>query len=262
MTSNLPEPRTSFERGLAIMMCIASRGEVNIAEIAQDVGVPASTVYRYAKSLRRLDLIEEHHGSYLPGWRLLELSGQHLTHTRLAELGVSVLESIVEGTSETAVLTVRSGLNAICLRQVVSPHALRYAFEINQLLPLHAGAGQRVLLAHAPESVVAKVLGEGLKRITDRTLSKHDLLQQLSRIRQSGQAVSHGELNPGAVAISRPVFAGGEIICSLTVAGPQTRCSSNAWAHRASQALRSAAAQLADAVESPRPRAEKNVVLS
>jgi DNA-binding IclR family transcriptional regulator len=252
MTSNLPEARTSFERGLAIMMCIASRGEVNIAEIAADVGVPASTVYRYAKSLRRLSLIEEHHGSYIPGWRLLELSGQHLTHTRLAELGVSVLESIVEGTAETAVLTVRSGLNAICLRQVVSPHPLRFSFQINQLLPLHAGAGQRVLLAYAPEQVIAKVLGDRLARFTDKTLSRQDLVQQLARIRQEGQATSHGELNAGAIAMSRPVFAGGEIICSLTVAGPETRCSSNAWAHQASQALRAAAAQLTDAIELPR----------
>lgn len=251
MTSNVPAPRSSFERGLAIMMCIASRGQVNIAEIAEEVGVPSSSVYRYARSLRRLSLIEEHHGSYIPGWRLLELSGQHLTHTRLVELGVTVLESIVEGTAETAVLTVRSGLNAICLRQVVSPRPLRYAFEINQLLPLHAGAGQRVLLAYSPDSVITKVLEDELVRFTDKTLNRQDLIQQLSYIRQSGQAVSHGELNPGAVAISRPVFSGGEIICSLTVAGPETRCSSNAWAHQASQALRSAVTQLVNAVDSP-----------
>ncbi len=236
------------------MMCIASRGELSIAEIATEVGVPASSVYRYVKSLRRLSLVEEHHGSYTPGWRLLEMSGQHLTHTKLAELGVSVLESIVEGTAETAVMTVRSGLNAICLRQVVSPHSLRYSFQINQLLPLHAGAGQRVLLAHAPEQVIAKVLGDRLARYTDKTLSRADLAQQLGRIRQQGQAISHGELNPGAVAIARPVFAGGEIICSLTVAGPETRCSSNAWKHQASQAVRAAADELANAVEFPAAR--------
>lgn len=237
------------------MMCVANRGAVTIAEIATEVGVPTSTVYRYAKSLRRLSLIEEHHGSYVPGWRLIELSGQHLTHVRLAELGVSVLESIVQATSETAVLTVRSGLHAICLRQVVSPHPLRYAFEINQLLPLHAGAGQRALLAYAPEAVVSKVISDRLARFTDRTPSRTDLLQQLAQIRQSGQATSRGELNAGAVAISRPVFSGGEVICSLTVAGPETRCSSNAWAHQASQALRWAAAELANAVELPSARA-------
>ncbi|NVM99866.1 IclR family transcriptional regulator [Arthrobacter sp. SDTb3-6] len=254
MTSNQPGAQTSFERGLAIMMCIASRGEVSIAEIADEVGVPASTVYRYAKSLRKLSLIEEHHGSYTAGWRLLELSGQHLTHTKLAELGVTVLESIVEGTSETAVMTVRSGLNAICLRQVVSPHQLRYSFQINQLLPLHAGAGQRVLLAYAPEQVIAKVMGDRMARYTEKTLSRHDLAQQLARIRQDGQATSHGELNPGAIAMAQPVFAGGEVICSLTVAGPETRCSSNAWKHRATLALRAAANELTDAVESPGPR--------
>lgn len=251
MISGFPEPRTSFERGLAIMARVAATGEVSVEELAKDLGIPTSTVYRYIKSLRELSLIEEFHGSYMPGWRLLDLSGQHLTHTRLAEIGVSVLESIVESTAETAVLAVRSGLHAICLKQVSSPHALRYAFKINQLLPLHAGAGQRTLLAYAPESVIEKVLEQSYPRFTERTPSRGALLEYLKQIRETGYAISRGELNQGAVALACPVFSGGEIVCSLAVAGPENRCSSNAWSHRALQALRTAADLLTEAMDAP-----------
>ncbi len=252
MISEFPKPRTSFERGLAIMVQVAASGEVSVDELAKDLDIPPSTVYRYIKSLRELSLIEESHGSYSPGWRLLDLSGQHLTHTRLVEIGASVLESLVESTSETAVLAVRSGLHAICLKQVSSPHPLTYAFKINQLLPLHAGAGQRTLLAHAPESVIEKVLEQHFPRFTERTPSRSNVREYLKQIRETGYAISRGELSQGAVAIARPVFSGGEIVCSLTVAGPDTRCSSNAWAHRAQQALRTAADLLTDAMEPPR----------
>lgn len=233
------------------MVRIAATGEVSVEELAADLGIPVSTVYRYIKSLRELSLIEEFHGSYTPGWRLLDLSGQHLTHTRLAEIGVSVLESIVESTSETAVLAVRSGLHAICLKQVSSPHPLRYAFKINQLLPLHAGAGQRTLLAYAPEAVIEKVLEQRFPRFTERTPSRGALLEYLKQIRDTGYAISRGELSQGAIAIARPVFSGGEIVCSLTVAGPESRCSSNAWSHRALQALSKAAELLSGALEPP-----------
>jgi DNA-binding IclR family transcriptional regulator len=251
MVSGFPEPRTSFERGLAIMVRVAATGEVSVEELARDLGIPTSTVYRYIKSLRELSLIEESHGSYTPGWRLLDLSGQHLTHTRLAEIGVSVLDSIVEATSETAVLAVRSGLHAICLKQVTSSHSLRYAFKINQLLPLHAGAGQRTLLAFAPEPVIAKVLEQSFPRFTERTPSRAALLEYLKQVRETGYAISRGELSQGAVAIARPVFSGGEIVCSLAVAGPEIRCGSDAWSRRALQSLRAAADLLTEAMEPP-----------
>lgn len=251
MTDALPAPQTTFERGLAVMVAIALNGDITVEDLAKDLAMPVSSLYRFIKSLRKLSLIEERQGSYVPGWRLLELSGQHLTHTRLAEIGASVLSGIVEGTSETAVLTVRSGLHAICLRQVESPHALRYAFKINELLPLHAGAGQRTLLAYSPPAVIEKVLSQGLHRFTDRTLTRDRLSQHLAQIRRAGLAVSHGELSAGALAISVPVFGAGEIVCSLTVAGPEIRCSSNAWATQARGALNYAASLLSDAVEEP-----------
>ncbi|WP_298862666.1 IclR family transcriptional regulator [uncultured Microbacterium sp.] len=242
------ETSTSFERGLAVMIQIALAGETSVESVAADLEIPVSTVYRYIRSLRELDLVEVRNGNYFPGWRLIELSGQYLSHARLAEIGGSILESIVDATSETAVLTVRSGIHAICLRQAVSPHPLRYAFKVNQLLPLHAGAGQRALLAFAPESVIDNVLEHSMPRYTHNTLTRPDLLRHLDQIRQSGYAISRGELNQGAVAVALPVFSKGEIICSLAVAGPETRCSSAAWRQQAITALRAGVKLLSEAV--------------
>ena len=62
MTRDLPEPRTSFERGLSIMVQIASSGEASVNDLSKDLGIPVSTVYRYVKSLRKMALIDELHG--------------------------------------------------------------------------------------------------------------------------------------------------------------------------------------------------------
>ncbi|MFF4762048.1 IclR family transcriptional regulator [Streptomyces sp. NPDC001292] len=241
-------PGVSFQRGLNVLISVAESGESRVEKIAADAGIPVSTVYRYLRTLRELDLVEERAGTYAPGWRLLEISGQHLTHTRLVELGHGLLQELTDATGETAVLTVRVGTRAMCLRQTQSPHPIRMAFRINQLLPLYAGAGQRLLLAHAPRAVIDHVLEQPLRGITARTLGRAQLANEIDRVRRSGFLVTRGELSEGAVAVAVPVVAGGEVLCALTVAGPESRCGS-AWRRHARSRLRAAGRQLGELLE-------------
>ena len=243
-----PASQTSFGRGLRVLVHVAERGEARAEDLAASLQIPLSTVYRYLRSLRSFELVEENDGTYVAGARLLQLSGQHLAHSRLAELAGSVLTSVVDRAGETAVLTVRVGHEALCLRQVESPQHLRYAFSINQLLPLYAGAGQRVLLAFAPLSVVSHVLGQPMRRFTDHTLTDRELRAELKQIRRTGVAESHGELNSGAVAIAMPVTYRGDVVCSLALAGVEERCTDQ-WQADARKILLEATASLTRAVD-------------
>ncbi|RBY76833.1 IclR family transcriptional regulator [Geodermatophilus sp. TF02-6] len=240
----------SFLRGLSVLITVAESGEARADSIATELGIPLSTVYRYLRTLRELDLVEERDRSYVPGWRLLELAGLDATRTRLVELGHSVLREISQATGETAVLTVRAGTRALCLRQVESHHPMRMAFRLGQLLPLYAGAGQRMLLAYAPAAVVQRVFEQPQWQTTDRTLPPAAILRELEQIRRSGYLVTHGELSEGAVAVAIPVFAGGEVVCSLTVAGPEIRCGP-AWLSQARASLAAAGRRLAEVLDDP-----------
>lgn len=240
--------QNSFGRGLDVLIAVARNGQSSVVELADELGIPSSTVYRYIRSLRDYALIEESQGTYVPGWRLLEIAGQHLTHTKLVELGSRHLHTLTYQTSETSVLAVRAGSQAICLRQVISPHPDRYAFRINELLPLHAGAGQRLLLAYAPMPILEIVMAQ-MTPFSAETPSAEDLPELLAQARRTGFAVSRGEFQEGAVAISVPVFAAGEVACSLTLAGPQERCSSEEWLRRSLRLLRDAATKLGEELQ-------------
>lgn len=245
----------SFVRGLNVLIAVAASGEARADQVAHDAGVPLSTTYRYLRTLRELELVEERDGSYVPGWRLLELAGQDLAQTRLVELGHSFLREVAHATGETAVLTVRAGTHAVCVRQVESHHPVRMAFRVGQLLPLYAGSGQRMLLAHAPEAVIERIVTQPMRHLTDRTPSRSVILRELERIRRMGFLISHGEYYEGAVAVAVPVFAGGEVACSLTVAGPQARCGP-AWQNAARATLLEASARLSDVLEDRRGTGE------
>lgn len=245
--------QTSFSRGLDVLIALARNGQASVADLADELDLPVSTTYRYIRSLREYGLVEESQGTYVPGWRLMEISGQHLTHTRLAELGSAHLTTLTHQTSETSVLAVRAGSHGICLRQVASPMTERHTFRVNELLPLYAGAGQRVLLAFAPPAVVEIVKAGSMPAVHGAAHTER-LHQQLVDIRRVGFAHSVGEVQPGAVAVAVPVFANGEIACSLTLAGPESRCGTDAWLRRGIRLLRTAADGLREDLESAASR--------
>lgn len=239
-----PQRDSSFVRGLRVLTAITDSGSARASDVAAELGLPLSTVYRYIRTLREFSLLEEYDGSYVAGWRLSELSGHDASRTRLVELGYSFLAEIADATGETSVLTVRVGTNAMCLRQVESVHEERAAFRLDHLLPLYAGTGQRVLLAHAPQGVIDHVLSERVRQLTSRTLSSSTIENELVKIREQGWAVSRGELTQNALAVAVPVFSqGNEVVCSLAAAGIERRCGAS-WVADAKRILLSASQRL------------------
>lgn len=240
--------QNSFTRGLDVLIAIARNGQVTVADVADELGLATSTAYRYVRALRDYGLVEESQGVYVPGWRLMEISGEHLTHTRLAEVSGEFLRTLTYQTGETAVLAVRAGSHAICLRQSVSQAPDRYAFRINELLPLHAGAGQRLLLAYAPRPILEVTLAN-MVSYSSATIGAAELPAALAQARRDQFAISRGEFKEGAIAIAVPVFANGECAASLTIAGPSERCDDPAWLRRATRLLRAAASDMSAEIE-------------
>ena len=244
---------SSFERGLKILAEIAATGETTVDAVALKLNIPASTAYRYFKVLREQNFVTEEDGRYRPGRALLNISGQHLAQSYLAEVGNAVLRSIVDQTGETAVMIVRIGDQAMCLRRAEPDKSLKYTFAVNELLPLYAGAGQRLLLSWAPSEVVHQVLSGPMTRFTKSTLSPEQIRASIPAIRASGQVLSRSELDEGAVSIAIPVFSRGEVVCSLNVAGPESRCGSKLWISSTLKVMREAANNLTDSLQSSTP---------
>lgn len=207
---------TALVRGLRVLSCVAETGETTAKKLAAELGLPLSTTYRYLKTLREFALVEEFDGRYLPSSRLSSWSGGNATRSHLLEVGYHFLRELSARTGRTSVLAVREGRNAVCLRQFAPEEDVDIAFRTYEVLPLDRGAGQRVLLAHAPDQVIAEVVAESER-------SHDNLMTALCQIRQNGFAYSHAELRTGATALSFPVIVRGEVLCSLTLAGHAER---------------------------------------
>lgn len=222
--SESPSGGSSFAKGLGVLAWILEHDNPRADQIAESLQLPLSSVYRYLRALRKDGFVADTDGAYRPGPRLGGRSPA-LPHSSVSTIAAPFLEHLSAVTGETAVLTVRHGLHAVCVRQVESDSLIRLAFRTGQLLPLHAGAGQRILLAFAPEDIQRKVMHQELRSHTPDTPTRAQLTRMLTRMKADGYARTRGELIVGSVALGMPVFNGRHAVAAVCIAGPRNRCS-------------------------------------
>jgi len=199
-------------------------------QIADGLKMSRSATYRYLQSLRSQGLLEEDatRGLYRLGPRVLELARVARKGLGVSEVALPVMERLAATVDEAVLLTRRSANQVVCIERVESQHPVRLSYERGHVLPLHAGASAKVLLAFAPPGEVEALLeGAALEQFTDSTVTDPDLLlAELVDIRTRGFAFSDGEVDAGVRGVAAPILGSdGRVIAGLSVAGPAFRLS-------------------------------------
>lgn len=232
---------TSFARGLRVFLTIADRGEIRADELSTLLETPLSTVYRYLRTLAEFGFVERTDGGYRLGPRLHLTGGATVSSEALIRRADPVLRLLVAEAGETAVISRRIGLSAVCLHEVQSGHALRVTCEPGTTTPLVAGALAKVLLAYAPTDIQDEVLAGAA--------GVHALRRDLAAIAADGIARSEGELVAGSVTIAVPILRNDGIVAAIGLIAPTDRATS-AWGARASRLLADGAAAISGALRS------------
>jgi DNA-binding IclR family transcriptional regulator len=257
--AEMPSRNSALARGLEVLVALAERGDARAGELAGTTGVPVSTAYRYLRVLREHELVVEEGGVYRCGPLFARVARPEQTYRQLVCTAGPLMQRLTALTGETVTLAVRIGVShALCIHQTESPNADRTGFRIGQTLPLHAGAGERVLLAFAPDDVIQRVMIGELERYTANTPDRHELARKLVSTRHSWITTSRSEYVPGAIAVAVPVAADDQVICSLTVSGPSARCDA-AWQARIKPVLLNAGRALEHLL---RVEADQNAAIS
>jgi DNA-binding IclR family transcriptional regulator len=199
---------------------------VDLSEATLALKVPRSTAYRLLRSLEasRLLVYDAHRHTYRLSMALARLGHVALASVDLRGVCRPYLRRLVEETGESAFLLIVEGLAAVVIDTHESGAPLRLTRPVGTPWPLHAGASNKVLLAHLPPDVQDEVLRRPLARITPRTCTDaRRLAAELARIRRTGYAVSAGELTPDVIGMAVPILSGDRLMGALAVAGPVSR---------------------------------------
>ena len=194
---------------------------LSAGDIAERLGMSRSTTYRYLQSLRTSNLLEEDavRGGFRLGSRIFELARIAREGLGLSELALPIMRELAREVDETVLLTRRSGNMAVCVERVEIARPIRLSYERGHLLPLHAGAPAKVLLAYEEDADLVVDSLAPFERFTDTTITDPaDLRRELARIRERGYALSNGERDLGVRGVAAPVFgADGKVTAGISV---------------------------------------------
>ncbi len=145
-----------LDKAAALIERLAEHGEASAVQLAEWIGEPRSSVYRLLDGLRAIGWVEPggRRGTYRLGLGLFRV-GSRVTR-RFDERAAArpVMERLHAHTEQTIFLTIRSGFEGVCIERVDGRWVQNMALQLGGSLPLHVGAGPRVLLAAADDEFV------------------------------------------------------------------------------------------------------------
>lgn len=201
-----------------------------IAELASATGLEKNQLYRSVKTLEEAGFLELGDDGRMALSSLVGILGQvsaRPTPTSLPVLAAPIMDELVALTGESVNLIVRRGLTAVCIDRRDSPQMVRLASVLGMVVPLHAGAVPKAMLAFLPEEEREAVLTQlaELPAYTERTVVDPEALRaELEATRRRGYSISDEDYDASARGVGAPVFSSGpEVIAGISVGGPSFR---------------------------------------
>jgi len=218
----------SVDRAIRILKALsAGPGRLGVSELSDRLGLAKGTVHGLLRTLHEHGLVEQHADSdkYQLGPQLLQLSSRYLDLSELRARSLAWSELLATRADEAVRVGVAHGEGVLVVHHVFRPDASLQILEVGSVLPLHATALGKAVLAHLDEDVRDDVLREDLPRLTGQTLhSAAALGKELAATRERGYALEKEEAVIGEAGVAAPIFdRSGEAIGAVGIVGPRER---------------------------------------
>lgn len=198
-----------------------------ITEISKILQLHKTTVFRVVKTLESKGWLikNEITNQYKLGFDILEVASSVSRDFSNRDIIFEEMKKLAKEFNENVVLHVYHDYNAMCIERIEAQNVVKIASEIGSRTPLHAGASSKIVLAYQSTEIIKDVISRGLKKFTDNTITDENvLLEDLSKIRKLGYAISFGEIDEGVSAVAVPIIDDrGELLYGLSIVAPTSR---------------------------------------
>lgn len=231
-----PRITPAVERAFRILQLLQGGAPLSIAEMAQLLGLPRSSVHELVQTLVALRCLNVAPSSgpqkrFQLGLLLHELGAAYLAGMELAREGQSGAREIAAACGETVHLAVLDGSDVVYIAKVDSIHPVRMVSEVGRRLPAHCtGVGKALLYEFTLERLI-QLLGDGpLPQMTANSVgSVAHLYTQLLEAHADGFVLDRCESNLDVCCVAAPVRdSRAEIVAALSISVPTVRVS-DSW---------------------------------
>jgi DNA-binding IclR family transcriptional regulator len=227
MAGGTSEPgRSVLDRALAVLGSFSDeRPEQTLGEIVAATGLAAATVHRLVAELVAWGALERPaRGRYRIGIRLWQVGSLAPLARDLRDAALPYLQDLGAVTGQVVHLVVLDGHQALFLERLPGHADVPVRSRVGRRMPAHASGPGKVLLAYAPQEVVAEVIARGLPRMAKGTITDpHELTVALAEIRRVGYCLSRDEMTDGAASVAAPIVGPtGDVVASVSVVVPSS----------------------------------------
>jgi DNA-binding IclR family transcriptional regulator len=213
-------------RTLRAIESLAARPQ-SAPELAESIGVHTRTARRILRRLADDGYVTLEPGRkrrWRPTLRVVALAGLVIARDELAKIAFPHVEALHAQVGEACHVCAPSYLSAFCLAHVGPDGSNGHGPQLRELVPAHATAAGKALLAWRPGWREA-VLGQQLCSYTPKTLTGPQYLRrELARTEERGWAFEDREYQADTRAVAVPVFGpGAEVVSAIAVVAPVVR---------------------------------------
>jgi DNA-binding IclR family transcriptional regulator len=219
--SEVPTVIQSVDRAIRVLTALQGARRMSLSELSARLDLAPSTTHGIVRTLVEHGMVVQERGSsrYQLGPAVLRLGNVYLDTLELRSKAIPWAEDLARRTG----LAVRTGVllidDVVIIHHEPRPDGSRQMPEVGIVIPAHASALGKAMLAFLPDET-ERLLTEGeLRSMTGETLtSPDDVRRQLEKIRTTATAREQDEAVLGESAVASPVFdSWGDVVGAIGV---------------------------------------------
>jgi DNA-binding IclR family transcriptional regulator len=211
----------SVDRAIRVLTALQGARRMSLSELAARLDLAPSTTHGIVRTLVEHGMVVQERGSsrYQLGPAVLRLGNVYLDTLELRTKAIPWAEDLARRTG----MAVRTGVllidDVVIIQHEPRPDGSRQMPEVGIVIPAHASALGKAMLAFMPEDTERMLASGDLRSMTGETLtSPDDIRAQLEQIRATGIAREQDEAVIGEAAAASPVFdAWGGVVGAIGV---------------------------------------------
>lgn len=218
---------TTLLKGLTVFEALVRRQDPpSVSDLAAELGLVRSNVHRTLETLMHAGYVQRVPGTarFQPSTKVWELGTLIAKRFDVRALAKPFLDQVSKATSETVLLAVLDGFDAIYVDKVEALYPVRTDAQVGSRMPAHCLAIGKAMLAFAPTEVLQGLPSKLARHTRNTIVTRNALLAELEAVRARGHAINDGEYRDGVCGFGVPVFGmDGRCVAGLSISCPKAR---------------------------------------
>jgi len=242
----------SVDRALDILIYLhEKKKEMTVSEIARDMNVYKSTVFRTLKTLENKGFVKQNpeNEKYWLGTKIYAMGLVMQENFSLVEVARPYIKELSNEFREVVNMSILDQTNSIFPKSII----VHKEITENQVLSVNPNVGSstdchcssvgKCLLAFSSEDVLQTFQNAPLKKYTPYTITDWITLNtELDDIRVNGYALDEDEQEVGLSCIGAPIFdRNNHVVAAISISGPTHRVKDRNFLHKIQRVKETAA---------------------